>query len=222
MIKAIIFDLDDTLISEKQYIISGFLHISKLLSKKLNKSQNEIYQHLIALFNKSPKNVFNRLYEELGLSYSMNDIDYLVEEYRNHNPSISFYEDVIPCLQELKRRSIKLGIITDGNASAQRKKLEAIDANKYFDEIIVTDDLGKEYWKPNPLSFQIMKEKLNVEFDEMIYVGDNPEKDFYISKIYPIKTARIIRDGIYKNRSYKDGVRENFLIKTLNELLYEI
>ena len=65
MVKAVIFDLDDTLISERQYIESGYRHISKVLSKKLNKNEDELYQLLLNLLDESPKNVFNRL---LGLS----------------------------------------------------------------------------------------------------------------------------------------------------------
>ena len=50
MIKAVVFDLDDTLISEKKYIESGYQHISKLLSNRFNKDEQELYQLLTRLF----------------------------------------------------------------------------------------------------------------------------------------------------------------------------
>lgn len=223
MIKAVIFDLDDTLISERQYIESGYCHIAKLLSKKLDKDEKEIYEQLIKLFNKSSKNVFNRLLDNLGVSYSQNTIIELVEEYRNHLPDIKFFDDVIPCLQQLKDKNFKLGLITDGYASAQRKKLEAVKAYNYFDEIIITDELGREYWKPHPKAFEIIKEKFTVEFNEMVYVGDNPVKDFYISAIYPITTIKINRkSSVYRNTSYYKGITEKEKINSLSELTLKL
>ncbi|MTI80466.1 MAG: HAD-IA family hydrolase [Firmicutes bacterium] len=223
MVKAVIFDLDDTLISERQFIKSGYRHLSKILSKRFGEEEDNFYQLLLELFNSIPKNVFNRLFDKLGINYTQENIFELVEEYRNHLPTLDLFEDVEPCLNELKNRSIKVGIITDGYASSQRQKLKAIKAIDFVNEIIVTDELGRDYWKPHPRAFEMMKEKMNVDFHEMIYVGDNPEKDFYIGKTLSIKTARIVRPtNIYKNRSYLHNVKENLTLSTLLELLDQI
>jgi putative hydrolase of the HAD superfamily len=219
MVKAVIFDLDDTLISERQYIDSGYHYIAKLLSNKLNKNEEELYKLLNELLIESPKNVFNRLFDKLEFCYTNDDILKLVEEYRNHVPAIKFYDDVLPCLEFLKSKGIKVGIITDGYLNTQRRKLNAIKAYDYFDEIIITDEFGREFWKPHPKAFEIMQERLNVEFNEMIYVGDNPEKDFYIGSILPIKTVRIIRkQSIYINTSYYMNIKEHFTIYSLTDL----
>lgn len=219
MIKAVIFDLDDTLISEGKYIESGYQHISKILSDRYDKDVKEMYHLLNRLFSESPQNVFNRILDKLGITYNKSDIMKLVEEYRNHFPNVEFFKDVLPCLLELKKKGIKVGIITDGYANAQNQKLKAVKATDYFDEIIVTDELGREYWKPHPKAFEMMKEKLNVEFHEMIYVGDNPEKDFYISSIYPMATTRIYRDGVHSNKIYLNNIKEQHSIYCLNELM---
>ncbi|GAA0434849.1 HAD-IA family hydrolase [Lentibacillus halophilus] len=219
MVKAIIFDLDDTLISERGYIKSGYYHIARLLSNRYNEDEEKLYNLLSELFNDNPRYIFNRLFDKLGIAYTKSDILEMVNEYRNHSPRISFYSDVLPFINLLKKRYIKTGIITDGYANAQHQKLKAVQANNHFDEIIVTDDLGKNYWKPHPMPFEIMKEKLNVSFDEMVYIGDNPEKDFYISNIYPIKAVRIIRnDSVYKNASYYKAVQASFKINSLSDL----
>lgn len=218
-IKAVIFDLDDTLISERQYIESGYRHISKILANKINKNDKEIFNILISLFEKDSRFVFNRFFDKYGIQYTKEDIKFLVDEYRNHLPNIKFFNDVIPFLHWLKKNNIKTGIITDGYANAQWQKLKAIKACDYFDEIVVTDELGKEYWKPHPLSFTLIKDKLNICFNEMIYVGDNPEKDFFISYLFPVKTFRIIRENSLKvNKPYFKGIKEDYTIKNLYEL----
>ena len=219
MVKAVIFDLDDTLISEKEYIKSGYRHIAEVIGQRFNINKDQVYIDLFQLFRESPHNVFNRLYEKYQIEYSKEMIIDLVNEYRGHFPDVQYYDDVMQCLNELKVLGIKIGIITDGYAQAQRQKLKAVEADMYFDEIIVTDELGRDYWNPHPKAFEIIKERFGVSFDEMIYVGDNPGKDFYISTIYPIKTVRIFRDGVHKDNFYLDGIREDFIIDELTKIL---
>ncbi len=220
MVKAVVFDLDDTLISEKEYIKSGYCHIAMIIESRFDVDKNQIYSDLMQLFNKSSRNVFNRLFDRYSISYSKAMILDLVNEYRSHYPEIVFFDDVIPCLNELKRLGIKTGIITDGYAIAQRQKLKAIQAEKFFDEIIMTDELGRDYWKPHPKAFEVIKEKFDVNFDEMIYVGDNPEKDFYIGSICPINTVRISRgDTVYCKMEYFKNAKEHYSIDNLYELI---
>lgn len=220
MIKAVIFDLDDTLISERAYIESGYQHVAKLVSSRVSKDQAEIYQMLMDLFNESPLKVFNRLLDLLGVPYKESDILELVEVYRNHVPAVDFFNDVLPCLKNLKNKKMKTGIITDGYASTQRQKIKAVQANHLFDEIIVTDELGRAYWKPHSLAYETMKEKLGVEFNEMIYVGDNVKKDFISANYLNIVTVMIKRPGaIYFSSDYtNDHYSAKYSINSLAEI----
>ena len=217
--KAVVFDLDDTLVSERQYIQSGYRAVSAELSQRHDLDKQPVYEMLLDLFADSPKNVFNRLYDKLHIPYTEKDIRELVELYRNHDPDIDFYDDVIPCVQTLKANAIMTGIITDGYISTQRAKLNALDAYQYFDHIVITEELGREYWKPHPRAFEMMKETLGVDYENMVYIGDNPEKDFFIGSIYPIKTARISREGIYSGAMYLGGISEDYTIDSLADIL---
>lgn len=219
MVKAIVFDLDDTLISEKEYIKSGYHHIAGIIEDRFAIDKNQVFDDLMSLFESNPQNIFNRLYDKYQIEYSKEMILELVKEYRGRYPDIQFYNDVLPCLTELKRLGIQVGIITDGYAIAQRQKLKAVQADKYFDEIIVTDELGRDFWKPHPKAFELIVEILEVDFNEMIYVGDNPEKDFHIRSIYPIKTVRIMRqDLVHSSKPYYQSIEEDLRIKSLEEI----
>ena len=220
MIKAVVFDLDDTLISEKEYIKSGYREIAKYLNKTYKiDNTNKIYDKLFELFKQDSKYVFNRILDYYNIEYNEEVIKKLIKIYREHIPDINLYDDVMPCINKLKSNNIKLGIITDGYIETQRAKLNKLQAYEFFDYIIITEELGRAFWKPNPKAFEIMKEKLNVGFDEMMYIGDNPKKDFYISKIYPIKTVRIIRaDSVYKDEMYLENIKEECRIESLDEL----
>lgn len=219
MIKAVIFDLDDTLISEKDYIKSGFKEISKNIEEIYKIDAEETFNELMKLSKVESKNVFNRFFDNHKIEYTKEDIKEFLNIYRNHIPNIEFYEDAIQLIEKLKEKNIKVGVITDGYIVSQKAKLKAINAYEIFDYIIITEELGREFWKPHPKAFEIMKEKLNVKFNEMIYVGDNPEKDFFIGDIYPINTIRIVReDSIYKTKEYLNKVKEKFLVNNLIDI----
>ncbi|MBR0575576.1 HAD-IA family hydrolase [Proteiniclasticum sp. BAD-10] len=219
MVKAVVFDLDDTLISEKEYIKSGYRHIAGIIEDRFAMDKKQVFDELMSLFKISPLNVFNRFFDMYQIEYSKEMILDLVKEYRGHFPDIQFYDDVLPCISELKRSGIKIGIITDGYAIAQRQKLKAIQADEYVDEIIVTDELGRDYWKPHPKAFELIRDKLEVNFDEMVYVGDNPEKDFHIKTIYHIKVIRIMRqDSVHSSKLYYQSIEEDLRIKSLEDI----
>ncbi|MBQ6968598.1 MAG: HAD-IA family hydrolase [Lachnospiraceae bacterium] len=219
--KAVIFDLDDTLASEMDYARSGYRAVSAYLVEKGSAEKNEdtLYRELISLFNEDHKNVFNRFLVNNGLSDSREDVMELVEVYRNHLPDISYYEDVKPLLLKLVEMGIRKGILSDGYAVTQRQKIKALKAEDDFDIIVLTDELGRDAWKPSPKGFELIEERFSLEPTEILYVGVNPEKDFYLSVSAGIKTARIIREeGVYSSREYYEGVREDFKIASLADI----
>ncbi|MBR2187569.1 MAG: HAD-IA family hydrolase [Lachnospiraceae bacterium] len=219
--KAVIFDLDDTLASETDYARSGYRAVSSYLIKTgfPVKDGDLIYREFISLFNEDHKRVFNRFLINHGLPDSRDRVMELVEVYRNHLPDIAYYEDVEPLLLKLGEMGIKKGILSDGYAVTQRQKIKALKAEEDFDIIVLTDELGREAWKPSPKGFELIEERLSLKPAEILYVGDNPEKDFYLSVTAGIRTARIIREeGVYSSREYYEGVKEDMRITSLEEI----
>ncbi|MCR5627490.1 MAG: HAD hydrolase-like protein [Lachnospiraceae bacterium] len=219
--KAVIFDLDDTLILEKDYVLSGYRAVAEALSgtEGFMNDPEEIIKKLSELFDESPKNVFNRLYESFGLKYTKDDIMSLVEIYRTHDPEIKMLPDASEAIAALKNEGFFLGILSDGYLVTQQKKIKAIGAEAIFDGIVLTDELGRDYWKPSIKGFEVLSQRLNVGLNEMVYVGDNPKKDFEIMKNSPIKTVRVIReDGVYRDSEYGGECRENIRTDSLKGL----
>lgn len=219
MIKAVIFDLDDTLISEEEYIRSGFKVVADKISSDYRKNSDDIYRMLSSEFEVNSKNVFNRSLDRLKLNYDNDYILELINIYRGHKPDIKLYEDAESIINELYKKGIKLGIITDGYAITQRSKLKTLEIYKYFDYIIITDELGRDYWKPNKKSYEMMKEKLGVEYKNMIYVGDNVSKDFITANKLGIYTICICRnEGIYSNLQVYGQYNAKKEIKSLEDI----
>lgn len=211
MIKAVVFDLDDTLFEETNYVKSGFNSIGTAFGDNL------LGDKLWKLFFRDKKNVYQRA------GFSEEECQKCIEIYREHFPDITLSKDIKETLYELKSKGLKLGIITDGRPEGQRNKIAALGLDEIMDCIIVTDELGgEEFRKPHPRSFELMRESLGVEFCEMMYVGDNPKKDFFIGNIYPIVTVRLCGKGMYGVEEYLEGVKEKKTITVLSELLEEV
>ena len=103
--------------------------------------------------------------------------------YREHTPTIFLNSGVAEFIATLKSKGIKVGIITDGRPIGQRNKLKALGLEEMVDDIIVTDELGGEQFrKPCDIAFRIMQRKWRVPFEQMMYVGDNADKDFQAPK----------------------------------------
>lgn len=165
-IDAVIFDLDDTLYSEKQYIRSGYKKIAEYFN--IPDMEEEMWN----CFENGGKAI-DEVLKAHGLISKKEQALYI---YRFQEPKISLYSGVGELLIRIKKKK-KIGIITDGRPEGQRAKLKALNIN--VDKVIITDELGgAEYRKPNPKAFEIMQKELNIEFEKMVYVGDNIKKDF--------------------------------------------
>ena len=171
-LKAVVFDMDDTLYGEKEYVRSGYRQIAKILP------QVQDAEEKLWMFFEEKKPAIDELLKTEGID-SEETKQECVRIYRFQTPEIHLYEGVKEMILELKSRGLRIGLITDGRPEGQRAKIEALGLEELIDEMIVTDEFGgTEFRKPNPLAFETMKEKLDVEYSEMCYVGDNINKDF--------------------------------------------
>lgn len=171
-LKVIIFDLDDTLYSEKEYVRSGYHEVAKSLPNIKNAEEK------LWCFFEQKKTAIDELLKSENC-YSEQLKKECLEVYRSQKPDIHLYPEVEDMLIDLKKQGYKLGMITDGRPEGQRAKIESLGLERYFDRIIITDELGGiVYRKPNPLSFEMMKNYFGCEYHKMCYVGDNINKDF--------------------------------------------
>ena len=104
---------------------------------------------------------------------------------------------------ELKSRGIKVGIITDGRPEGQRNKIEALGLESLVYDIIITDELGGlQFRKPCDIAFRIMQTRWRLNLAEIVYIGDNPHKDFQAQKQLGMRRIYFKnKDGLYKKQS---------------------
>lgn len=215
-IKAVVFDLDDTLYPEYDYVMSGFAVVAKELKRQFDIENAE--SEMTRLFSENVRNVFGRLLDFYGIRYEKSDIEHLASVYREHEPSISLPDESVRTLEDLRRVGYKLGIVTDGRAFQQRNKIAALGLDGLVDEIVVTDELGgAKCEKPNPQAFEKVMSALGTDAAGMMYVGDNPKKDFAVKKYLPVTTVRVMR-GLYADCDYADGILPDFTVDSLRQI----
>lgn len=189
---AIVFDLDDTLYGEKEYVKSGYQKIAKEFPEIPNMAER-----LWKFFSEGKPAIDELLRRENAVSDEMKQK--MLGIYRHQIPDIHLYQGVQEMLLEFRMSGFKLGIITDGRPEGQRAKIRVLGLEQMVDHIIVTDELGgSEYRKPNPLAFQKMREALRTDFEKMCYIGDNLQKDFAAPLQLGMKCIHFAnQDGLY-------------------------
>ncbi|EKQ51128.1 MULTISPECIES: HAD-IA family hydrolase [unclassified Clostridium] len=217
MIKALIFDLDDTLYYEKAYVLGAFKEVAYYLGSKYGENLEQLYTRMEEILKEHGRGkIFNIICEEMNFE---EDIEELVNIYRNSKPKLKLYKDSKEFLIWARKQGYKLGIITDGCSKVQWNKIKSLDIQDLVDKIIVTDDLGKEFWKPHVRSYLDMINHFSISRDECIYIGDNPNKDFIGARKLGIKTIRIIREkGDHINTFLDIEYEADFKINDFSEV----
>jgi len=110
-------------------------------------------------------------------------------------------------------------LITDGYYVAQNAKLRALGISEKLESIIITDELGREYWKPHKMPYILTQKKLNVPGESCIYIADNPKKDFVTAKKLGWLTIQVKRDNCeYGDIVVEKDYRADVMIGSLFEL----
>jgi putative hydrolase of the HAD superfamily len=156
------------------------------------------FEQLMSLFEQGVRgNAFNLWLEAHGLCDLMS-VAAVVDVYRSHQPVLRLFPEVPRLLASLRRR-YRLGLVSDGYAGVQRRKLAALEVEQNFDAIVLSDELGRHAWKPSPESLLTVLEHLGgIAPENSVYVADNPTKDFLAARRAGLTSIRVQRpEGEY-------------------------
>ncbi|MEL0456409.1 HAD family hydrolase [Flavobacteriaceae bacterium SZ-1-7] len=207
----VVFDLDDTLYNEIDFLKSAY----KAIACKLEKDNWQfLYAHMLSIY-RNKKDVFGFLSERYLVEKKC-----LLNEYREHVPKLKPFGHVIAFLKKIKQMGGKVAIITDGREKTQKNKLNSLGIDKYLDLLVVSETIGTE--KPNENNYKIV-ESCYPNHD-YIYIGDNYKKDFITPNIRKWTTIGIIDNGLnVHNNFFKFSSSEkhipSYFINSYSEIL---
>jgi len=217
--RAIVFDLDDTLYPEWAFTFSGYQAVARAFAERLGARMDELVARMRELFDTPDRGrVFDVVIAELEVANAESLVPKMIETFRSHKPAIQLHPDADVALTRLHGQ-YSLGLLTDGPLLMQRSKIEALGLQPRFNEIILTDQWGREHWKPHPKAFQEMSARLGVPHAACTYVADNPAKDFLAPNVLGWRTVFVRRpDGIYRDKEPPAGGAAQITIQTLDAL----
>jgi HAD superfamily hydrolase (TIGR01549 family) len=169
-VRAVVFDLDDTLMNQKRWILEKLRGLHDVFKSKLPDKMVFLEKAMAILEEGNRSRLIDALCKHFGLTAELNKE--LIESYREVRPREgAVYTDVWPVIEELKRRRYKLSVLTNNPPPSQRQKIEVCGFQNHFEQIIYAQELKAE--KPAPEGFLEMARRLNLSPDEMVMVGDN-------------------------------------------------
>ncbi len=163
----VVFDLDDTLYNEIDYLKSAYRHIANTINPAI---ENNIYTDLLNWYNQG-LNPFSHLIEKYPTTLTLSQ---LLDLYRFHTPQIKIHADAFDFMQWLIKHEIPFGLITDGRSITQRNKLQSLEITELFTDIIISEEFGSE--KPDKNNFLYFAKKYPDK--TFTYIADNTKKDF--------------------------------------------
>jgi len=180
MLKAIIFDLDNTLVDfmlmKKQAVDAA---INAMRDAGLKLSTDEIRQRIDQIYDERGIE-FQSVFDEL-LYQEFSKIDYkilsagVISYRRAREAALVPYPHVTMTLINLSKMQLKLGVVSDAPGKEAWLRLCYLNFHHLFDAVVTFDDTGMR--KPNPEPFRKVLEMLKIEPAEALMVGDWAERD---------------------------------------------
>jgi putative hydrolase of the HAD superfamily len=167
-----VFDLDDTLYPEIDFLHSGYRTIAAKLAPSVGA---DIYPDMWERY-RNAENVFQWIVDQFGNRVPGLTVASLLREYREHQPDITLRSDILSLLNRLTGLSVPAGLITDGRSITQRNKLKALHLENYFADVVISEEFGSG--KPDERNFRYFSGKY--PGCEFFYLGDNTDKDFAV------------------------------------------
>jgi putative hydrolase of the HAD superfamily len=205
-----VFDLDDTLYKEIDYLSSAYRKIATALQPRIG---HDIYAEMLQLY-KNGKSTFDVIKDKYSVTMRVEE---MVSIYRFHEPEITLSPGAEELLLSLHRQFIPMGLLTDGRGHSQRKKLTALNIDRFFQVVIISEEFGSE--KPTPANYTEFSDRYPGH--TFFYVADNVNKDFIAPNQLGWTTIALNDDGSNIHKAKLNLTPEyfpKFEVNTLTDL----
>lgn len=192
----LVFDLDDTLYDERTFVESGFRAVAKFGAAEFGWCADSSFNFMVSTLESEGRGaVFNRWLKEFGQP-KKSLVKRCIHEYRSHAPVLRMFAEAESLLPRIK--AFPLYIVTDGNKCVQRRKARALDLMHHFLWVYITHQYGIKNAKPSTYCFDLIRRRQLCRWSDIVYVGDNPAKDFVGLNALGAKTVRVFT-GSHRN-----------------------
>lgn len=185
-IRAIFFDADGTIIDHKECERQALMYMFNEIGKNFKDEYQDIFRPLDRkLWDSVAHNTCSIKKEDIP-EYRFKEffriIDLKFDDYKKANKlfqeglasSVALIKNATNTLEYLYRK-YDLYVVTNGLVKLQKPRVTNSEISKYISDIIVSEEVG--FYKPNPKIFNVLLNKINLNPNEVVMVGDSLEKD---------------------------------------------
>lgn len=212
MVKAVLFDLDGTLLNRDKSVEKYIVNQYDRLKDFIGHVPKDVYVHRFIELDCHGYVWKDKVYQQLTEEFKIQNItwDLLLQDYLDYFRFHCVpFADVKKMLVTLKNNHLLLGLITNGFGKFQMCNIKALGIEQYFDVILVSEWEGIK--KPDPEIFHRALNKLDVTPGQSVFVGDHPVNDVLAAQYIGMK-------GIWKRNSDWEEVEADFTVKKLIEI----
>ena len=216
--KVVVWDVDDTLVLERDFARSGFSAVGEWLA--VHHGLQGFFSAAWGAFERGVRGkIFNEALAALDAQgFGEEDIQRLVGVYREHPANIFMLGDAARVMDTLVEQGISMAVITDGPPEMQRNKVKALKLSKRCDPVVLGWEQGKAFGKPHPSSYESVERHYELKGADLVYIGDNPHKDFIAPRKMGWRTVRVRRPmGLHSGAPSRDDV--DCELESLDDLL---
>lgn len=212
-----IFDLDDTLYPERTYVESGFRTVALWGEQRFGwPAETSLAKMLSVLERDGRGRVFDRWLATHGAKVTRRLVGEAVRQYRHHSPDIQLPPAHLDVLNELACHA-PLYLVTDGHKVVQAKKVDALGIAPLFRKVYITHRYGIACAKPSAHCFDLIRRREGCDWHQMVYIGDNPAKDFVTLNRLGMPTIRVLT-GCYAGVEAQPGYDARHSVARLTEV----
>jgi HAD superfamily hydrolase (TIGR02253 family) len=218
LIRAVIFDLDNTLVD-----------FMKMKRRAIEEAIPAMIDSGLELSVEESNRIIDEIYKERGIEYQkvfdaflqrvLKKVDYkilsagIVAYRRAREAALTPYPHVYSTLNKLLKLGIKMGIVSDAPAKEAWLRLAYLNFHQIIDAVVTFEDTGKR--KPHPAPFLKILEKLDVKPEETIMIGDWVERDIIGAAKVGMKTAFAKYGDTFDTKSHN----ADYELNDINELI---
>jgi putative hydrolase of the HAD superfamily len=210
------FDLDDTLYDEMTFVISGLRAVARFGEASFGwNADQSLHWMQRYLLTHGRGRVFDEWLNVHG-RHSRTGVETCIRVYRHHEPEITLFPSAAQVLEQYYGRQ-PMYLVTDGHKVVQQKKIEALSLSPMIKRAFITHRFGIRHAKPSLYCFELIRRAERCDWSEMVYVGDNPAKDFVNLNLMGALTVRV-RTGSHASLVARPGYDARVTIPDLVSL----
>ena len=223
MIKAVIFDLDNTLIDFlKVKRIAVEEAVDAMIDAGLDVPKKKALEELYGIYFREGMEeplIFQKFLKKMVGEVDYKKLAYAIVAYRNARTGFLHpYAGTRETLMKLKEKGLKLAVVSDAPKLKAWIRLVNMKIDNFFDVVVALEDTGRK--KPSVMPFKAALKKLRVKPSSCLMVGDWPERDLLGARKLGMKTcfAAYGYEQVPNVKTKKENVKADYTINSINEI----